>query len=509
MSSLFREVPDWRQSSKITISLHDALMSGMACMYFQDPSLLQFQVRLKDEQQRSNLQTLFDIKDIPKETQMRDIIDQIDSQHFAKSFSMFHSSLKKAGYFNKFELLPGVHLFPIDGTSYYSSQKIHCKHCLTKQKRARLHLELLSEVPNNVSEFKENTYVLIFENQTWHLLYIDDDGEKGDIDISTIRGLNSTLADKNLLEMSTTKNKKLIKSKLNQYHKAHAKVTTSYSHQALQGGIMHPDQKTVLPFMPEEISNSDGSTKQDCEMNAAKRLIDRLCKEYPDLSFIVNGDSLFSKQPIIEHILSKKMHFLFSAKLTDHIYLKQWLAIDPKLSKKRHTDKQGNIHYYEWMNNVPLNARKDRISINFIRYKMFNPAKNKITYQNHWVTDLDITKDNIATLVKGGRCRWKAENECFNVLKNHGYSLEHNYGHGKDNLCFNFYLMTLLAFFMHQTFELDDPTYQAAREKFGSKKHMWETLRSYIKIIVFDTWEDLLEFSLTPKRYTLIQEQPP
>jgi hypothetical protein len=101
--------------------------------------------------------------------------------------------------------------------------------------------------------------------------------------------------------------------------------------------------------------------------------------------------------------------------------------------------------------------------------------------------------------VQSGRCRWKNENECFNVMKNHGYYMDRNYGHGNKNLCFNFYLLTLLAFLFHQIFELTDEPYQACRKKLGSKKHLWEKLRSYIDILIFETWERLLEFILTPK----------
>ena len=57
---------------------------------------------------------------------------------------------------------------------------------------------------------------------------------------------------------------------------------------------------------------------------------------------------------------------------------------------------------------------------------------------------------------------------------------------------------------MHQIFELTDKLYQACRKKCGSKKHLWETLRTYIKIIIFDTWEMLLEFVLKPTGYQLI-----
>jgi hypothetical protein len=45
-------------------------------------------------------------------------------------------------------------------------------------------------------------------------------------------------------------------------------------------------------------------------------------------------------------------------------------------------------------------------------------------------------------MTKAGRCRWKIENECFNTLKNQGYHLEHNYGHGQKNLSYNMYLFT-------------------------------------------------------------------
>jgi hypothetical protein len=339
-------------------------------------------------------------------------------------------------------------------------------------------------------------------------MHVDDNKHLSDIEISTVNGLAAILEGQTLSNLATEKNKKEIKKILTKYNVIYAKDSLTYSHQALQGGIMHPNQSMVIPFMPEEISNADGATKQDCEMNAAKRLVDNVCGNYSNLKFIFGGDSLFSKQPIIEHILSRNAHYLFSVKLTDHKYLEEWLAMKPPLMKLKYIDEKGNQHYYEWMNNVPLNMRSDRIQVNFIRYKMTSRS-SKLIYQNHWVTDLEITKENIKTLVTAGRCRWKAENECFNVLKNHGYNLAHNYGHGKHNLCFNFYLLTLLGFFMHQIFELTDAIYQAVRKKLGSKKNMWDKLRAYIGIIVFDTWEALLNFALAPPRYTIAQAHLP
>lgn len=417
LSEVFLGLPDRRQANKAQLSLHDTLMSGFACMYFQDPSLLQFQEHLKDAYRRSNLETLFGVKNIPKETQMREMIDGVDSEFFAEVFKDYFLRLQRGKYLERFELFPGYYYHPIDGSEFFSSEEIHCEQCLTK-------------------EYKT--------------------GEK------------------------------------------------TYSHQVLQGGIVHPDQKQVIPFMPEQIRNEDGKDKQDCEMNAAKRYIEKLKKTHPQLGLIIGGDSLFSKQPIIEDILEKKWHFLFTAKPGDHKYLMEWIDTYDRLPSIRVKDTKGSIHCYEWMNKVPLNSSKDTVYVNFIRYeihKLDKDGEEKITYKSSWVTDIEITEKNIRLMVRTGRCRWKAENEIFNVMKNHGYYMDHNYGHGKKNLCFNFYLLTLVAFTMHQIFELTDTQYQACREKFGSKKHFWETVRSYIKIIIFESWDMLLSFALEPLRY--------
>jgi hypothetical protein len=416
LSETFRAIPDNRQIRKVRHSIHDALMSGFACMYFQDPSLLQFQIRMQEEQHRNNLQTLFDVEKIPKESQLRELSDGIDSEYFRPIFKDFYSRLQRGKHLEDFQLFPGQYYFPIDGSEFYSSKEVHCDQCLTKEHRT---------------------------------------GEK------------------------------------------------TYSHQVLQGGIMHPDQSEIIPFMPEQICNSDGDTKQDCEMNAAKRLVQKFRNDFPRLGLIMGGDSLFSKQPIIEDVLENNMHFIFAAKPTDHAYLMDWIKAYDTLPVFSFQDEKGRTHIYEWMNGVPLNGREDAISVNFFRCQIIGKNKrgdDEILYKNSWVTDLIISESNITTLVKAGRCRWKNENECFNVMKNHGYYMEHNYGHGKNNLAFNFYLLTLLAFLFHQIFELTDSLYQACRKKLGSKKHLWEKLRAYIDILIFDTWEILLDFVLKPKK---------
>lgn len=126
---------------------------------------------------------------------------------------------------------------------------------------------------------------------------------------------------------------------------------------------------------------------------------------------------------------------------------------------------------------------------------------NKVTYHNSWITDFVIDEKNITELVKAGRCRWKIENETFNTLKNHGYHIEHNYGHGKKCLSMNFFLLNLLAFFMHQISELTDKLYQQCRQKFGSKRNLWDHMRASTHHVIFPDWETFLRRLLNPSDF--------
>ena len=91
---------------------------------------------------------------------------------------------------------------------------------------------------------------------------------------------------------------------------------------------------------------------------------------------------------------------------------------------------------------------------------------------------MHVSKDNAYILMRGGRCRWKIENETFNTLKNQGYHFGHNFGLGKKNLSAVFVMLMMLAFLVEQIQELCSPMYKAALEKAGSKKELWYKQRS-------------------------------
>jgi hypothetical protein len=284
--------------------------------------------------------------------------------------------------------------------------------------------------------------------------------------------------------------------------KKNKKGKVRYEHQIVQAAIVHPDKRQVIPLCPEEVRNTDGKDKQDCEMNAGKRLLNKIRASHLRLPIIITGDSLYSKQPFIEEMAALGMRYVLTAKPDDHKKLMEWVNEQRILKEVSHmevNDRKGRTHIYEWINEVPLNHNKKTVMVNYFEYWIED--KGKITYHNSWVTDFPVDDEHIRELVRIGRCRWKIENEVFNTLKNQGYFIEHNYGHGKKCLSMNFFLLNLLAFFMHQIFELTDTLYQQLRKKMGSKQNLWGCLRGVLNVLIFDSWEYLLERNLTPSRF--------
>lgn len=106
-----------------------------------------------------------------------------------------------------------------------------------------------------------------------------------------------------------------------------------------------------------------------------------------------------------------------------------------------------------------------------------------------WVTDITVTENTCVDIARGGRSRWKIENETFNTLKHQGYRLEHNYGHGKQHLATIFALLTILAFLIDQVQKLACTQFQQARRRFRSRTSLWERMRALFAGYFIDDWD--------------------
>src|SRR5215813_10230133 len=215
----------------------------------------------------------------------------------------------------------------------------------------------------------------------------------------------------------------------------HRNGAVTYAHQMLGAALIHPDQRAVIPLMPEPIVNRDGTEKNDCERNAAKRFMAKLRQDHPHLKFIVTEDSLSSNAPHIATLHHHDLHYILGVKEGDHTFLFQQIQEAEQAGRvtyyERHDRASGVSHRFRFVNDVPLNASHVDVRVNFIEY--WEIGDEKVQHFS-WVTDLRVSKRNVYKLMRGGRARWKIENETFNTLKNQGYNFEHNYGHGEQHL---------------------------------------------------------------------------
>ncbi len=269
----------------------------------------------------------------------------------------------------------------------------------------------------------------------------------------------------------------------------------TYYQQMYAASFVHPDHKEVVPVFPEMITKKDGTTKNDCERNAAGRFYEAFRREHPHLKVIVVEDGLSSNGPHIHDLTRLNLHFILGAKPGDHTFLFNQVdqAVDLHQTSEFSDIDPGNndiTHYYRFVNNVPLNASNQNLFVNFIEYWEENSKTGKVK-KFSWVTDLPITKDNAADIVRAGRSRWKIENETFNTLKNSGYNLGHNYGLGKKNLSAIFTILMMLTFLIDQIQQMSCWLFQEAWHKAKSKRHLWECMRGFFNNFRVDSMETI------------------
>ena len=391
---------------KPTCSLADALMSGFALFALKDPSLLAFDARRHDV--NSNLHTIFGIANVPCDSQMRAILDEVEPPSLRPCFTDLFRQLQRGKTLADFVFLEGHYLLSFDGSEYFTSQKIHCPHCLVKQ---------------------------------------------------------------------------------------HRNGTVTYHHQMLTAVLVQPDFREVLPFMPEPILKQDGSTKNDCELNAAKRFFRGFRVDHPHLPVIATGDGLTANAPLIRLLRNLKIVPLLVAKPGDHAFLFEHMETAFAAGQTQVfscTDaKNQTVQHYRWLTQVPLNEANQDVLVTMLEY--WEIKDSKVLFYCSWVTDLEVRENNVGWLVLGARAHWKIENETFNTLKNQGYHFDHNFGHGKNHLAVVFPLLMMLAFASDQIQQLCCTLFQAAWQKKGSKRGLWDELRHLFHSFALASMAELYE----------------
>lgn len=388
-------------ASRSDITLADCLMSGLAIFGLKFPSLLQFDQTKEEERIKHNLGTLYQIKQAPSDTYLRERLDILEPSNLRKSFKKVFAQLQRGNALGQFSYLDGCYLLSLDGTGYFNSHKIHCEYCCTRQ---------------------------------------------------------------------------------------HGDGKVSYYHNMLAAVLIHPDYKEVIPLPPEPIQQQDGNNKNDCEQNAAIRLLKDIRREHPHLKLIVVEDALSATGPHVGLLKELNMKFIISCK-GSYDYLFKWR--EELVTEHEIVADDGTKHYFRFANEIPLNGSHQDVKINVLDYYEIQSTGKKKHFT--WITDLQLTKSTVYQVMKGGRARWKIENETFNTLKNQGYHFEHNYGHGNKYLTTIFAYLMMLAFLIDQIQQLCCKLFKAALAFAKSKIRFWEKLRGYFTLYVISSWEELYD----------------
>jgi hypothetical protein len=412
------QLPDHRKGgNNTTYEIKDAALGAMGVFFTQSPSFLAHQKKMEDTKGWSNATTLFGIEQTPSTPQIRNLLDPVPPEELYPVFRNILAALEKEGTLAQFRDFNDSLLVTLDGTQYFSSQKIHCDQC--SQRRLT-------------------------------------NGE------------------------------------------------TVYSHKVVTAVVVNPHLAHVLPLEPEFICPQDGHAKQDCEIAAAKRWLSRCGPSYAAYKMTLLGDDLYAHQPFCQLVLKGNLNFIFVCKPDSHQKLYEWLDYLqakpdeelPPLTQRHWNGQFAEIWTYRYINQVPLRAGQDALDVNWCELTITREDTGQQLYLNAWVTNYQIDEANVAAITHAGRSRWKTENEGNNILKQRGYHLEHNFGHGQQYLSATLLILNLLAFFFHTILHLIDPRYQRLREHLGARQTFFNDIRTLTRYLCFDSWNHLLDFMI-------------
>ena len=282
-------------------------------------------------------------------------------------------------------------------------------------------------------------------------------------------------------------------------HRQDRNGTTHYYHSAIIPVMVKPESRHVLSLAPECIVPQDGHEKQDCERAAVKRWLQQHHGHYQPHKVTFLGDDLYANHPLCQLLAQTyEQFFIFVCKPNSHTHLYQWLdslTLDTR-SERRWNGRHGEIWSYRFVNQVPIRAGDDALLVNWLELTITHEETGKQLYHNSWITNHRVTRKNVNLLARAGRARWKVENENINVLKNQGYNLSHNFGHGKQHLANVFFSLNLLAFLIHTTQHLLNKPYRLLRETLSVRRTFFNDLKALTRYLVFDSWESLFDFMI-------------
>ena len=214
------------------------------------------------------------------------------------------------------------------------------------------------------------------------------------------------------------------------YNKGEENEYTLYSYYALEAKLVCGNMTFSLAteFVENETyTDKDGNTykkfdKQDCELKASYRLLEKIKKRFPKLPIIIGGDALYIGKPFLK--LCDKYKFEYIIRYKE----------DSASTIKKDFDNFNIVdENYKYQNGIIYgepDENKQYYTVNVISYdeEQIDEETTEIIIKNFsYITSLEIQNDNKENIILLGRRRWKIENKGFKEQKSDILNIRHIY----------------------------------------------------------------------------------
>ena len=124
-----KKVPEHRSGRKTQYEIADAGLGALATFFAQSPSFLAFQRHMEEKHGRNNAKSLFKVERIPSDGQIRNLLDPVEPRYLHQPYWDIYERLQEGKHLASYLSVGGTLLCSLDGTRYFSSQKISCPNC--------------------------------------------------------------------------------------------------------------------------------------------------------------------------------------------------------------------------------------------------------------------------------------------------------------------------------------------------------------------------------------------
>jgi hypothetical protein len=427
------QIPDKRTGKNIRYSMIDIVIAAFSVFFFQCSSWLEFQRQLDSHELRSNLQSIFQCKNIPTDNHVRMMLDGIDPKLFTPIYNKVITDFISTEASKYYIVLDKYNLIAIDGTEIFNSKKIMCENCFKRYHKKEDTTDFVHIAVGAAICSPKINEVLCFPPEFVTPQENSSNG-KQDTECKAASRMLPELRDK-----TTNMNVILL-------------LDAIYGNQPMIKDIINNNFDFI-------ITAKEGSQK--------------------NIFDYVDGANLDEIKTIVK-VNGKQYHRIYRY-MNDIPLINQRNSIKINYIELIETEILTNEQIYKLNNKASIRS-KNKTYKDYIKSSKFS-----------YITSLTPNEFNIAELCECGRTRWRIENG-FNSLKNRGYNFDHNFGHGKKTLSSVLATLMILAYLINSVSAINDELFIKVRKKCSSFKIFIHDMCVLTKYMIFNSLEELLLF---------------